>query len=172
MEQSEKRPKGRPTKLNDEIAQKITELVKEGYPVYQICDILNISRNTVKNWQKDDLDFLIAFKKAKMIADEMVELSLFKRATGYSLPETKVFNHEGEIIEHTIEKHYPADTQAAMFWLRNRRPDVWKEKVESDNVQNNAIINITPEQQEKLKQKFDQLMPDPETLYLNAKKVK
>ena len=25
---------------------------------------------------------------------------------------------------------------------------------------------------EKLKQKFDQLMPDPETLYLNAKKVK
>ena len=69
---------------------------------------------------------------AHRMADELVEASLFRRATGYSHPEEKVFFNQGEIITHPITKYYPPDTQDAMFWLRNRQPEDWKEKTEGD----------------------------------------
>ncbi|MHB1956052.1 MAG: hypothetical protein ACYCOU_20160, partial [Sulfobacillus sp.] len=49
---------------------------------------------------------------------------------------------------HNTEKHYPPDTQAAMFWLRNRQPERWKEKTEGDvNVNNNlSVATLTDEQ--------------------------
>ena len=46
----------------------------------------------------------------------MFRASLYKRACGY--------DHDG--------KHYPPDTTAAIFWLKNRRSDEWRDKRELD----------------------------------------
>ena len=31
-----------------------------------------------------------------------------------------------------VTKHYPPDPTAAIFWLKNRQPDTWRDKVEVD----------------------------------------
>ena len=56
---------------------------------------------------------------------------LFHRATGYEHPEDDIKSVNGEIVITPTVKHYPPDTTAAIFWLKNRRPDLWRDKVES-----------------------------------------
>jgi len=37
----------------------------------------------------------------------------------------------GEIVQTPIRKYYPPDTTAAIFWLKNRRKETWRDKTES-----------------------------------------
>ena len=61
--------------------------------------------------------------------------------------ETKVEENGigGKKVITTI-KHIPGDTTAQIFWLKNRKPDKWRDKpTAEDNTQDqNIIINITP----------------------------
>lgn len=124
----EKNPVGRPSGFNEAIKEKIIELAKQGKTNPQIAEIIGVHVRTIENWQGKYPDLLWAVREAKQLADELVEASLFAKCAGYSHKEVKVFQYEGEIITHEIEKHYPPDTQAMMFWLRNRQPDRWREK--------------------------------------------
>ena len=63
----------------------------------------------------------------KEVADRRVERALFERATGYNHPELKVFCHNGEIVTHEVNKHYPPDVTAAIHWLKVRKPSEWRE---------------------------------------------
>jgi hypothetical protein len=89
--------------------------------------IIGVSTKTIDNWKKKHPDFFRALKEAKSVPDELVEISLFRKATGYHHPETKVFQHEGDIITEEVERYHPPDTVAAIFWLKNRRPDRWRD---------------------------------------------
>lgn len=124
----EKNPGGRPSKFNDKIADKIIKLAEEGKTEEQISEIIGVHVNTLRNWKGKHPEFLWAIREAKLTADELVEASLFSRAVGYSHPEVKVFCQDGQIIEHVVQKHYPPEVQAQQFWLKNRRPDEWREK--------------------------------------------
>lgn len=116
---------GRPTKFNDSVREKILELAEKGKTIAQIAEIIGVSTRTLYFWQGRHPDLLHALKEAKQTADELVEASLFARAVGYSHPEQKVFLHEGEVVTHDMIKHYPPDTTAAIFWLKNRKPKSW-----------------------------------------------
>lgn len=50
------------------------------------------------------------------------------RATGYEHEEEVVFCYQGQIITHKTTKHYAPDVAAIAIWLKNRRPDKWKDK--------------------------------------------
>ena len=58
----------------------------------------------------------------------MVADSLFKRATGYSVTDTHVSNYHGDITLTEIDKNYPPETTAAIFWLKNRQKKKWRDK--------------------------------------------
>jgi len=75
-------------------------------------------------------DLSKSLKNAKTFADDLVEASLLAKATGYEHEEVKVFCHEGMITEHTVTKHYPPSDTSMIFWLKNRRPDKWRDRVE------------------------------------------
>lgn len=140
--------RGRKTCFNEKISETITRLIEEGKTEEQIARIVGVSRTTLRNWKGQFPEFLIAVREAREVADELVEASLFRRAVGYFHPETKVFCQNGEIIEHEITKYYPPDTQAGMFWLRNRQAERWKEKTEGDvNVHTNTQVNVLTDQQ-------------------------
>ena len=67
-------------------------------------------------------------KKCKEIADYEVENALYKRATGYDYTEVSIEKGtQGEKIKKTV-KHVPPDTGAIAIWLKNRRPDKWRDK--------------------------------------------
>ena len=70
-----------------------------------------------------------SLKRGKEVVDIEVENALYKKAVGYEVTEIKKEQNEfGEkkIVETT--KHIQPDTAAAIFWLKNRRPDKWKDK--------------------------------------------
>ncbi|MBL7545611.1 MAG: helix-turn-helix domain-containing protein [Bdellovibrionaceae bacterium] len=119
---------GRPSLFNDAIREKIIALAEQGKTNEQIAEIIGVHVRTIENWQGKHKDLMWALREAKLSADELVEASLFSRAVGYTHPEEKSFCYEGVVVTHNTQKHHPPDIQAAMFWLKNRQPDKWREK--------------------------------------------
>lgn len=148
--------RGRKSTFNDTVREAIIKLSEAGKTKEQIADIVGISTRTISTWMGKHQDFGLAVREARQVADELVVASLFSKAIGYSHKETKVFQHEGQIVCHDIEKHYPPDTSAIQFWLRNRQPKEWKEKNESD-INVNANLNVNKLTDEELDAKIKEL---------------
>lgn len=132
---------GRPLKYKKEYGEKAYKLALLGATCDEMADILGIARSTFFKWMKDHKDFSDYIKRGKDLADSEVAYSLNRRARGYTCKETKVFCQDGEIIEHTIDKHYPPDTGAAMAWLKTRQPKRWPNKVEYEVTHNEGKVS-------------------------------
>lgn len=134
--------RGRKSEFNEKLRDTFERLTREGKTLKQVAKIIGVSERTLNRWMGKHTELSRAVREARQVADELVEAALFSRALGYSHPETKVFIHEGCPVTERITKHYPPDTTAAMFWLRNRQPERWREKNESDvNVNNTVQVN-------------------------------
>lgn len=97
----------------------------------QLAEFFGVCEATLNNWKNDHPSFLESLKRGKSQADAMVAKSLFHRALGYSHPETKIATRDGQITDTLdIEKHYAPDPTAAIFWLKNRQPEIWRDKKE------------------------------------------
>ncbi len=94
---------GRPAfNLSDELAAEIIALAEQGSTLDQIAAAVGIGITTLKKLKGQHADFAAALKGAKDIADDLVEGTLFQRAVG-------------------------GDTTACIFWLKNRRPERWRD---------------------------------------------
>ena len=100
---------------------------RDGLTDEQIAHNMGISTRTLYRWKKKSCQICQALKKGKEVADREVENALFKRAVGYDYTETRTEEKNGVITKKTITtKHIPGDTTAMIFWLKNRKPEVWK----------------------------------------------
>lgn len=121
---------------------------RDGLTDEQIAEKLDISVASFYNYKNEHLEFLESLKKGKEVADYEVENALFKKALGYNAKVKKAFKvkevlyengkrlKETERIEYAEDEvHIPADTTAQIFWLKNRKPNVWRDKreIEQDN---------------------------------------
>ncbi len=94
-----------------------------------IADFFNVSVRTIYNWKNEFPDFAETLREAKLALDSKVVRSLFERATGYSHKDYKFAVHGGKITDvREFEKHYPPETAAIVFWLKNRQPALWRDK--------------------------------------------
>lgn len=123
---------GRPTLYKDEYAEQARKLCLLGATDEELADFFEVCISTIDNWKNEKPEFLGAIKKGKAQADAEVANRLYNRALGYSHPEDKIFNNGGEEMIVPTIKHYPPDTTAAIFWLKNRRKQDWREKTETD----------------------------------------
>lgn len=120
---------GRPTKYRPDYHPAWAEkLAKLGATDEDIAGALDICVATLYNWKNEHPAFLEALKGGKIMADAEVASKLFHRATGYQHPDVDVKVIDGQIVITDLVKHYPPDTTAAIFWLKNRRPDLWRDK--------------------------------------------
>lgn len=125
---------GRPSKIDDEMSIRFAAyLAGEGKTDEEIGKKLGVSRVTVHNWKTQHAEFFNTLKSEKEAADKSVEKSLYERACGYSVEEELVFCYRGEIITHRAIKHYPPDPTSMIFWLKNRQPDRWRDKVDAQD---------------------------------------
>lgn len=111
-------------------------LARRGLSDEDIAKAINVNRSTIYAWKKSYPEISNALKEGKLVADLAVESALFKKATGFTVTDTKTTSfldkETGELVEGKSEvttKHVLPDTLAIMFWLKNRRPDLWKDKV-------------------------------------------
>jgi len=77
----------------------------------QLASFFDVSTATIKTWKHEHAGFLPALKRGKDEADATVTHSLYRRAVGDA-------------------DHLP-DTAACIFWLKNRRRDLWRDRMDS-----------------------------------------
>lgn len=137
MDSEAKNLGGRPTKYRVAFNKQAYKLALLGATDTEMADFFEISAATFYNWRSEHPKFLESIKKGKEDADATVSQSLFKRANGYSHKDVDIRTVSvgqgggSEIVQTPIIKHYPPDTIAAIFWLKNRQPAKWRDKVET-----------------------------------------
>ena len=102
----------------------VAALAKQGLTDTEIAEGIGVSVRTLYRWKAQHPDLLASLKSGKEVADKQVEASLFKRACGYTAREVKQNASGGKAI--TVKEVGP-DTTACIFWLKNRRPDLWRD---------------------------------------------
>jgi hypothetical protein len=123
---------GRPTKYKTEYCEQATKLCRLGATDEELADFFEVNTDTIYEWQKVHPEFSEALKKGKLLADAEVADKLYQRAIGYIGKTTKFATYEGQISDSMeVEEHYPPDTTAAIFWLKNRQRKKWRDKVET-----------------------------------------
>lgn len=121
---------GRPTCYREKYNKQAYRLCLLGATDDELAEFFEVDVSTINRWKIDHSGFYESLKKGKMSADSRVAERLYERAMGYSHPEIHVSNHQGEITQTELIKHYPPDTAAAFIWLKNRQPGKWRDKIE------------------------------------------
>lgn len=123
---------GRPSKYKPEFAEQAKKLAVLGATDAQLADFFEVSVSTINLWKIEHEEFSESLKLAKEEADKRVEHSLYQRAMGYEHDEVDIRVVAGELKTTPIRKHYPPDTTACIFWLKNRKPQEWRDKIETE----------------------------------------
>jgi len=86
--------------------------LREGGGESGLCRKLGVSRAELRHCRRDHPDLAELWRANRCEVAERVEAALLRRATGY---------------EEENGKAVPPDVRAAVFWLKNRRPDRWRD---------------------------------------------
>jgi hypothetical protein len=117
------------SKYKPEYAEQTKKLCLLGATDKELADFFNVCEDTIYEWKKKHEAFSEAIKSGKELADAEIATKLYYRAKGYDCKATKFATHEGVITDSVdYVEHYPPDTTAAIFWLKNRQPKKWRDK--------------------------------------------
>jgi len=122
---------GQPTLYKPEYCELAHNYCLLGATNEVLAGFFGVAPRTVDNWIATHPDFADAVKRGRAVADAVVVRALFERAKGFSHEVTRTTLYKGE--KHTITNtvSYPPDTQACMFWLRNRQRQYWQARAEA-----------------------------------------
>ena len=142
----------RVAKINEWLEQdKLTLLEgwsRDGLTNEQIANNIGINVKTLYDWKNKESNISNALKKGKEVVDIEVENALLKKALGYTITLRKQkVTKDGDVVDIEEEVHIPPDTTAQIFWLKNRRKQQWRDKVEVEKmgtIQKIEIINDLP----------------------------
>lgn len=137
-----KRKPGRPTKYRADFAEQAHRLCLLGATDADMALFFGVNEDSINAWKKRHKAFSVSVKEGKELADATVAKKLFERATGYEHGDVDLKMYEGEIIVTEIVKHYPPDTKAAIFWLKNRQKDKWRDRQELDHTTKDQPIPL------------------------------
>jgi hypothetical protein len=118
---------GRPTTYKPENAEIARQACMMGATSDTLAERFEVCRRTIDNWIATIPAFSAAVRQGREVADERVVSALFARATGMEQRMTKVFCHRGQPVTANYTVQLPPDVRACIFWLRNRRPEQWRE---------------------------------------------
>lgn len=115
--------------LEPEGLLKLEGWARDGLTDEQIAKNMGVRTSTLYDWKKKYSEISESLKKGKEVVDRAVENALLKRALGYSYTETtKELVGTEMIVTKEVVKEVQPDTTAQIFWLKNRRPDIWRDR--------------------------------------------
>jgi hypothetical protein len=119
---------------------KLEGWARDGLIDEEIAGKIGIAPSTLYLWKDKYLEIAEALKKGKEVIDFEVEQALLKRALGYSYKEqtyervwNPTLNKYIKVNTKTVTKQVVPDTTAQIFWLKNRKPDKWRDKQEIEH---------------------------------------
>lgn len=115
--------------LTPEGLTKLEGWARDGLTDKQIAQNIRISEQTLNVWKQKYSSFSESLKRGKEVIDRQVENALLKRALGYEYTEQKIEVDESgrKKVSQTIKQVVP-DTTAQIFWLKNRKPEQWRDR--------------------------------------------
>jgi len=133
----------RPSKYKKEFAEQARKLCLLGHTDADLAKFFEVSESTINKWKLVHSEFSESIKKGKDVADADIAEKLYHRAIGYEHSEDDIRAVSGEIVITPTVKHYPPDTAAAIFWLKNRQSKKWRDKQEvGHDIQQPTPVNI------------------------------
>ncbi len=124
---------------------KIEAWARDGLTDEQISKNMGIAYSTLRVWRDKYPPISAALKRGKEVVDIEVENKLLKRALGYEYDEVKtvqkIVDGKKYAEKITITRHVMPDTTAQIFWLKNRKPDVWMDR-KAKEVSSNQGSNL------------------------------
>jgi len=162
-----KHPGGRPTKYQEiHTCIAVEYMATAGLTDKQMAKKLEMSEAAFNLWKIEHKEFMESLKIGKARADDRVEKSLFKNAVGYNYKAHKPLtvsdgNNEGshvEIVDYT--EHVPAQTVAQIFWLKNRRPEQWRDRQQVEHSGEINSVLSTKQKTERLSDLVKELSAD------------
>lgn len=143
--------------LTEEGLNRLQGWKRNGLTDEQIAEKMGISRETFYKWIKTYSDISDSLKIGKEDADLAVENSLFKSACGYEYVEQiEELKYDRKTRTYVMmvtkrqKKYMPPSNTAQIFWLKNRRAENWRDKVD-----NSKPLN---EETDALSRAFEELM--------------
>lgn len=152
--------------LTEEGLLQLESWARDGLTDEQIASNMGITRKTLAEWKTKYGDICDTLKRGKAVVDIQVENALLKRALGYSYDEVtreRVLDYDPSTcqvvgshmeITKTVKKEVQGDTTAQIFWLKNRRPEQWRDKrdvsVEGEISTNNPFKGLSTDELRKL----------------------
>lgn len=106
---------------------------RDGLTDEQIAEKIGIGISTLYDWKNKFLEFSETLKKGKEVVDRQVENALLKKALGYEYEEVKIEESKNSYKKTTVIKYVPPDTTAQIFWLKNRKRDMWGDRKETES---------------------------------------
>ena len=113
---------------------------RDGLTEVQIAQKMRIGMSTLSDWKNRYPEILEALKKGKEVVDVEVENALLKRALGYEYMEIMTEESADGFKTRRTKKFVPPDVTAQIFWLKNRRPDLWRDKPENNKTDNTITV--------------------------------
>lgn len=150
-------PAGRPTDYREEYNDQAEKLCKLGATDKELADFFGVVESTLNLWKIDHPKFSESIKAGKTLADANVASRLYERAMGFEhdSEEIKVVSDgqgAGSSIERVpIRKIYPPDSTAAIFWLKNRQKEKWRDRNETTLSNLDGTNLLTGSSDEELK---------------------
>lgn len=118
---------------------KIEGWARDGLVDEQIAENIGIRAGTLYDWKNRFPDISEALKKGKEVVDRQVENALLKRALGYTYVE---ITYENGVETKRVIKEVVPDTTAQIFWLKNRKPEIWRDKREISTDDNDQVMEF------------------------------
>lgn len=127
--------------LTEEGLTRIQGWARDGLIDKQIAHNMGVSYCTFRTWRDKFPAMAEALLKGKEVVDREVENALYKRALGYWVTETETTTFSDGTTKTTEKRrHIVPDTTAQIFWLKNRKPDEWREKNDLTLTPSNGVL--------------------------------
>jgi len=145
---AETKPKaGAPTKYHKRFNEEVFKLCLLGATDKEIADFFYIRESTLNNWKKKYPEFMESMRGGKDDADANVAKSLYESAIGFKIKKdvlikVKIGKGKEKVEVHSVEDQEPPDYRSISFWLRNRQPDKFREKVDVEHAGEVEIVRI------------------------------
>lgn len=139
---------GRPPEYQASYAEEAARLcAAQASTDVDLADHFEVSIGTIYRWKTKYPEFSKALKVGKAESDDRVERSLYERAVGYTFDSEKIqVLRDGTVVRVPIREHVPPDTTAQIFWLKNRRPDLWRDVHKLEHGQPGEFDGLTADE--------------------------
>lgn len=144
---------GRPSKYRPAYAEQARKLALLGFTDAKMANFFEVTEQTINNWKHEHPGFFESIKSGKEDADARVAAAMYHSALGGGTV-TEVREEEdaeGNVITKKTVKELPANVTAQIFWLKNRQPQHWRDKVVVED-------ETPPEKLAETAQRFEEIM--------------